>query len=314
MAEENSSGYIEGFINNTTHMAWLKWPFRDLSNVAAEFPGYNATHHTIEVPPASDDKGSSVGVWVLEHPAPRLVVMYSHGQHETRGKAHRKTLCKFLHDQVCATVISYDPRGYGDSTDTAGKGCTPDAAIRDGLAVLRWWQARDTRALPVILWGHSLGGAQAAEMARSSPSVRGLVLQATFPSLPEAASDHFFSIPLWTLPRERRLSLIQGWVATAFKGNVFRFDTSDIVQRLPPTLPVLVLHGNKDMVLPHAYLARLEKAAASPERGPNAVPPRSCLVHGADHVMLASTFGGEILGVLVPWLQEDVSVPLDRSV
>ncbi|KAJ1477348.1 hypothetical protein T484DRAFT_1821701 [Baffinella frigidus] len=55
------------------------------------------------------------------------------------------------------------------------------------------------------------------------------------------------------------------WVATAFKGNVFRFDTSDIVQRLPPTLPVLVLHGNKDMVLPHAYLARLEKAAASPK-------------------------------------------------
>jgi pimeloyl-ACP methyl ester carboxylesterase len=250
---------IKGLVNGAAHMAFIKWPFIDLSKVEEQFPGHNASNCRLQVPPGHGDSGAEVGVWVLEHPRPKLVVVYSHGQHSTRAKGHRKDLCKFLHDEVCATVVSYDPRGYGDSRDIAGRTCTPDAAIRDGLAVLDWWFQRNSSSLPVVLWGHSLGGPQAAELARrSGDRVRGLVLQASFPNLQEAAADHFLSLPLWLIPRMQRVSLIKGVVDTACEGSEFDFDTARILARLRPGLPV---HPRR---LPAAPAAPAPDAAAPP--------------------------------------------------
>lgn len=71
---------------------------------------------------------------------------------------------------------------------------------------------------------------------------------------------------------------------------------------------MLLLHGTRDLVLPHAYLARLADAASPARRGEGALRPRTCTVEGAAHDMRATRFRCELLGALGPWLREDVRV------
>ncbi|PIK70018.1 alpha/beta hydrolase, partial [Methylobacterium frigidaeris] len=129
-------------------------------------------------------------------------------------------------------------RGYPGSTGRPSEA----GLIADGLAALAEARRRAPGA-PVLLHGHSLGAAVAvAVAARTGPAgVLGLYLEAPFDSMTAMARHHFRLLPTGLLSDTWRSDRIAGTVA----------------------VPILVVHGDADPVIPAKYGARLARAAGA---------------------------------------------------
>ena len=121
-------------------------------------------------------------------------------------------------------VLFFDYRGFGKSTGLT----TFRGVIADGVTAARYHEQLRPKGLPSILYGYSLGGAVAAQVIKHHP-FDGLILQSTFTSLPEITRVLFPRLPLH-----------------AFVGDLY--DTHGVVRRL--TIPLLVIHGGSDEVIP----------------------------------------------------------------
>ena len=158
-------------------------------------------------------------------------------------------------------VLAVDYRGFGESTDVAPteKGSYEDAeAAWDRLAKL-------APGRPRYIVGHSLGGAIAVELARRRPEAAGLVLEATFTSVRDMIEES----PWGFLPVG--LILNQQFDALSKIGEV--------------RMPVLVIHGTRDTVVPIQMGERLYVAAPGPKR--------FVRVEGAGHHNLSGVGAGE---------------------
>ncbi len=134
-------------------------------------------------------------------------------------------------------VFEFDYPGYGDSTGTPSVDSVK--AISSDIVSLANQLAGDR---PLIFWGHSLGGFICPEMAALSEKLDGFVYETSALSAEEAAKEWkpwflrifpFIKMEPSTTPRD-------GDNATPLKGK---------------DIPVLVLAGSKDKVLP-AWLSR----------------------------------------------------------
>jgi fermentation-respiration switch protein FrsA (DUF1100 family) len=136
-------------------------------------------------------------------------------------------------------LLVFDYRGYGHSTGRPHeRGTYLDA--RAALGVLLRQPAVDSSR--VFYLGESLGGAVALELALEH-SPRGLVLQSTFTSLRDMARLHYPFIPRLLVPDAySSLERIRGLRA-----------------------PLLVLHGDRDEVVPLSHGQALLEAAPEPK-------------------------------------------------
>src|SRR5262249_46642130 len=108
---------------------------------------------------------------------------------------------------------------------------------------------------PVIYWGRSLGTSMAAYAAtRVAPD--GLILESGFP---DARS----------LVRSTPALAVFSWFSS------YRFPCAEFVNRLGASIPVLVIHGDDDHVIPYAQ----GKALFDRIRGPK----RFVTIPGGDH-------------------------------
>ncbi len=138
-------------------------------------------------------------------------------------------------------VFLFDYRGYGES---AGRARQRDELIADTLAALA-----TARTLPnvdparIVLSGQSLRGAVAiiacAQDAARGGSVRGLLLEAPFASWRDVAADHV------------------GRLLASSVGDAPR--PLDTIAEL--RLPILILHGEADAIVPVDHGKRLAAAA-----------------------------------------------------
>ncbi|MGE0358374.1 MAG: alpha/beta hydrolase [Burkholderiales bacterium] len=139
-------------------------------------------------------------------------------------------------------VLAIDYRGFGKSTDTV-----PSEQLSYEDAEASWdylAAAMPGRARYIV--GHSLGGAIAAELAVRRPDASGLVLEATFTSIRDMVEHTAWRI------------LPVGLILTQ------EFDTLSKVAKL--RLPLLVVHGTRDAIVPYEMGERLFAAAAGPKR------------------------------------------------
>ena len=140
------------------------------------------------------------------------------------------------------SVLAVDYRGFGESADVAP---TEELATEDAEAA--WAElARIAPGRPRYIVGHSLGGAIAVELARRHPDAAGLVLEATFTSVPDMVSRS----PWGFLPVS--LILTQKFDALSKIGDV--------------KVPVMVGHGTRDSVVPFEMGEELYAAARAPKR------------------------------------------------
>ena len=120
-------------------------------------------------------------------------------------------------------VLLFDYRGYGKSGGTPSE----SALYRDAEAAFRFASARATS---IVLYGESLGGPYAAYIA-SRHRVRCVIIENSFPSLRALGNALYAPLPLgWFAPVAMRTSY---WLNRA-------------------AVPVLVMHGRRDAVIPFA--------------------------------------------------------------
>ena len=148
------------------------------------------------------------------------------------------------------SVFLFDYRGYGRS-----HGKPSEAGLyRDAeAAYLYLMEQRQIRPERIMIFGRSLGAAVAGDLASKRP-VAGLVLESAFPSVSSVARLTYFGA-------------IGHWLLGA------RFN---LLERLPRIAkPLLVIHGDRDHIIPLA-LGKAVFEAARP-------PKELYIVHGADH-------------------------------
>ncbi len=139
-------------------------------------------------------------------------------------------------------VIALDYRGFGKSdADTPSE----DKAYEDALAAWNW-MAKTYPDQPRFIFGHSLGGAIAIDLASKVSDERGTLVEGTFTSIPDV-----FSTLKW------------GWLPV---GGLItqRFDAEKKVAKIGS--PLLVVHGSEDRVIAPELGRRLFEAAQEPKR------------------------------------------------
>ncbi|XP_041353376.1 lysophosphatidylserine lipase ABHD12-like [Gigantopelta aegis] len=243
----------------------VRWPpFIDLSR-PADF-GLNTTRNLY----LTVDNGVQLGSWhilpkSLEHridpldpyvyedllAAGNKIMVYLHGNSGTRGGWHRVQMYKLL-ASLDFHVVTIDYRGFGDSSGSPSE----DGVVSDAYFLYKWVRERSGSS-PVFLWGHSLGTAITTKLAKKlchegEPPL-GVVLEAPFNNIREAAENHPFSFPYRLLP----------WFSWIFidtiKENGIFFNSDENIEHVTP--PILILHAEDDAIVPLHLGKKLYHAA-----------------------------------------------------
>jgi hypothetical protein len=212
--------------------------------------------------------GVKINAFYHSNPASKQVLLWFHGNAENIGYGfeHLRALAK-----IGVNILAVDYRGYGKSEgkpDEAGVYHDADAAY-DYLLTQRHFRAAD-----IIIYGHSLGGAVAINLA-SRRRCGGLIVQSSFTSA-RAMARRMFAIPL---------------IEYAAKS---RFDSLRKIREVHA--PILVVHGTRDEVVPFEMGQQL--FAAAPE------PKRFYPIPGAGHNNLMEAGGISYLGCLQSFVAE----------
>ena len=165
-----------------------------------------------------------------------VVILLCHGN--AGNVSHRLPLIGTLL-RAGASVFAFDYRGYGRS---AGKPSEKGTCL-DAEAAWQWLRDRGFAGTNIIALGESLGGGVVCELATRKP-LGGVILQSTFTSVPDLAAEMMPWLPM-------RLLLTT------------RFDNREKLKRL--TVPVLILHGRKDTIIPFHHAEKNHRAANEPK-------------------------------------------------
>jgi len=134
-------------------------------------------------------------------------------------------------------LLSY--RGYGTNHGYP----TEQNLYKDGQAALAFLADKQIPIFKTIIYGESLGAGVAVEIAQNK-AIFGLVLEAPFSSMVDAASHHFKFFPAALIVRDK-------------------YDSLSKISNIKA--PVLILHGLKDRTVPAHLGRKLYDAAPSPK-------------------------------------------------
>jgi fermentation-respiration switch protein FrsA (DUF1100 family) len=179
----------------------------------------------------------TIAAWYVPHEEPLATVLFFHGN--AGNMADRFGTLKTFHQLGCSTLI-VDYRGYGASTGSPNE----QGTYLDGEAAHAWLLEKTGLAADaVVIFGRSLGGAVAIEMARRHPPAA-LIVENTFPSVVAIGQREYPILPVTLLATNRY----------------------DSVAKVPDiTCPKLFLHGRTDEIIPLSEARRLFDAAAEPK-------------------------------------------------
>jgi len=183
------------------------------------------------------EDGARIHGWYVPREGARASVIFCHGN--AGNIADRLGTIGLLH-AAGLNVFVFDYRGYGRSTGS------PSEAGTYADAEAAWRHVTGDRGIPparVVLFGRSLGGAVAIELAtRHTPGA--LVVESTFTNLVDVGRLHYPLLPV-------------KWLVT------YRYDSIAKVGAI--TCPKLFVHGQTDTLIPLAIGRRLFDAAAQPK-------------------------------------------------
>jgi fermentation-respiration switch protein FrsA (DUF1100 family) len=180
--------------------------------------------------------GERVIVWHVPPRGDGPVVLYFHGN----GGALWLRVPRFqalVADGTGLLALSY--RGYGGSTGSPSEqGLILDAQAVYAFATARYAPER------LVLWGESLGTGVAIALAAEKPVGR-LVLEAPFTSAADIAWSAYPFVPVRLLMKDQ-------------------FRSDERIARVKA--PVLMIHGERDRVVPIRFGERLYELAPGPKR------------------------------------------------
>lgn len=184
--------------------------------------------------PSAD--GEKLIAWHVPPSGAKPVVIYFHGNAGTL--ALRAGRFKWLTDDGTGLVApSY--RGYGGSTGKPSEaGLISDARAAYDFAAARYPDRR------IVLWGESLGTAVAIALG-AEREVGGIILDAPFTSIADVGATAYPFAPVRWLIKDP-------------------FHSDERITRVKA--PLLVLHGERDWIVPIAFGEKLFSLAHEPKR------------------------------------------------
>ena len=200
--------------------------------------------------------GVSLHGWLIPAQDPIATLLWCHGnsgnladQLEHLAELNRRHLSIFI----------FDYRGYGQSNGVPSE----RGLYRDAQAAYTYLvDERHIDPKRLVLYGRSLGSAVVGDLAMRRPAA-GLILEAPMSSIREVVRAHYGN-----------------WPVEQFFDSDF-----NLVGRMPRIhMPVLVIHGNRDEVVPLSLGQRVYLAAN---------PPKSLYLIQKAHHNDTSLVGGE---------------------
>jgi uncharacterized protein len=231
---------------------------------------FNLPYEEVWIPVAEGgEQTERIHAWWIPAESER-VLLYLHGNGANIG-ANVDQASRF--HQLGFSVLLIDYRGYGKSE---GDFPTENSVYTDAQAAWDYLIQRGSSPDQIFIYGHSLGGAIAINLATQNPSAAGLIVQSSFTSMREMATyaKNLEIFPLDLLLTQRFDSL-QKLQANGSSGEK------------PLQMPVLFIHGTADTQVPSVMSEALY--AAAPE------PKQIWLVPEAGHNNVADVAGSEYL-------------------
>ncbi|MBL8384110.1 MAG: alpha/beta fold hydrolase [Burkholderiales bacterium] len=194
----------------------------------------------LEVPGSADER---VHAWWAPQPDPQApAILYLHGARwNLSGSSFRIQRWR----DMGFSVLAIDYRGFGRSS---GELPTEAKAYEDARLGWAWLRQQVPEARRRYIYGHSLGGAVAIDLAAQvgPGDAAGLITESTFTSVPDVvAASRFGWMPVGLLITQR-------------------FEALERMRRV--AIPTLIMHGTADSVIPHAMADELYRAASEPKR------------------------------------------------
>ncbi len=227
--------------------------------------------------------GKIHGWWIPASEVQAPVLLYLHGNGSNNGDTVSHA---WLFSQLGFSVLLIDYRGYGYSSlapsEALGGRSFPDETKVYEDAEAAWKYLIHDRGIEpqnLFIYGHSLGGAIGIEMAVRHPEMAGLIVEGTFTSIEAMANTIGYGrwFPL-------KLLLTQ------------KFDSMGKISSIQ--VPILLIHGTEDEVVPTFMSEELYKAVPSSKQ--------LYLVSGAGHNNVAKV-GGENYLKIISHFVESVS-------
>ena len=190
----------------------------------------------------SQDSGKAEklhGLWLPHDRADAPVLLYLHGARwnvaGSSGRIRRMQELGF-------SVLAIDYRGFGRSS----AGLPSEATAAEDARAAWAWLAEHQPNKPRYIFGHSLGGAIAIDLARQVNDEQGTIVEGTFTSIPEVVSTF-----KW------------GWLPVSALITQ-RFESVRKVSEIGS--PLLVVHGSDDSLILPSLGRKLYEAAQEPKQ------------------------------------------------
>lgn len=186
-----------------------------------------------------DSQARLHALWAAGPTPDAPMLLYLHGaRRNVEGSAFRIRQMR----ELGFAVLAIDYRGFGRSSDELPSEASVAEDARAGWA----WLAAAHPGRERYIFGHSLGGAIAVRLASEVDDAKGLIVEGTFTSIPAV-----FETMKW------------GWLPIT-PLITQRFDSADRIAQV--RVPVLVVHGDADALIPPALGRALYERAQAPKR------------------------------------------------
>lgn len=185
------------------------------------------------------ERGNLHAWWIPAEKPDAPTLLYLHGNFRNIGYNLENAL---RYRTLGCNLLLLDYRGYGKST---GGKPSEGKVYEDAEAA---WQylvgQRGVKPQQLFIYGHSLGGAVAIDLALRHPEVAGLIAESTFTSMRAMSELKHNLLPVGLLLNQRFESL----------------------QKIPQLkVPVLLIHGTWDQKVPVSMAQQLFEAAPQPK-------------------------------------------------
>ncbi len=194
------------------------------------------------------EDGIKINAWFVPYKGSDRGLLWFHGN--AGNISHRVDLIQRLHHELKVNIFIIDYRGYGKSEgEQSEEGITKDARAAYDTLLSR----KEINPRQIFIFGRSLGSAVAVQLATESQAA-GLILEAPFTSIREMVQ---VTAP-W-FPFKERLKT--------------QYNSLNKIKQVH--MPLLIMHGDQDKIIPFEQGQRLFEAANSPKT--------FHMISGADH-------------------------------
>ena len=217
--------------------------FRPVREAAGWYSGTPSSVQEIYLPVNDATPPERIHAWWWPADDPGApVVLYLHGvRWNLTGHLNRMSQLR----RFGFSVFAIDYRGFGKSDGELPSEAT---VYEDARVAWKWLIQHEPDASRRYIYGHSLGGAVAVDLAAqisgTAAGARGLIVESSFTSLPELVSEAGYGWLPWLLSQ--------------------KFDSVAKIQQI--AMPVLIVHGAEDRYVPANLSSALYAAAPQPKK------------------------------------------------